>query len=158
MRKAVPVLVVAGMLALPACTRIPNNVGYIADESLVQSIAPGVDNRQSVQATLGRPSIAGGWDDKTWYYLSRETRQFAFRTPAVAQQQIIAVTFDAKGTVAAIERRGKEQIANISPNGDKTPTLGRKGGFFRDLFGNIGRAGVGGAPGGGGPGGGPNGS
>ncbi len=157
MRKAVPVLMLAGVLALPACTRIPNNIGYIADESLVQSIAPGVDNRQSVQATLGRPSIAGAWDDRTWYYLSRETRQFAFRTPAVAEQQIIAVTFDTKGTVEKIERRGKEQIANITPEGDKTPTLGRESGFFQDLFGNIGRAGVGGAAAGG-PGGGPNGS
>ena len=157
MRKAVPVLMLAGALALPACTRIPNNIGYVADDSLVQSIAPGVDNRQSVQATLGRPSIAGGWDDKTWYYFSRETRQFAFRTPAVEQQQIIAVEFDANGNVAKVERRGKEQVADITPSDDKTPTLGRKGGFFRDLFGNIGRAGVGGAPGGG-PGGGPNGS
>ncbi|MCA3254561.1 MAG: outer membrane protein assembly factor BamE [Alphaproteobacteria bacterium] len=156
MRKAVPVLLVASALALSACTRIPNNIGYVADESLVQSVAPGVDNRQSVQATLGRPSIAGAWDDRTWYYLSRETRQFAFRVPTVAQQQIIAITFDDKGTVAKVERRGKEQIANITPESDKTPTLGRESGFFQDLFGNIGRAGVGGAAGG--PGGGPNGT
>lgn len=156
MRKAVPVLLVASALALSACTRIPNNIGYVADESLVQSVAPGVDNRQSVQATLGRPSIAGAWDDRTWYYLSRETRQFAFRVPEVAQQQIIAITFDDKGTVAKVERRGKEQIANITPESDKTPTLGRESGFFQDLFGNIGRAGVGGAAGG--PGGGPNGT
>ena len=36
----------------------------------------------------------------------------------------------------------------INPVGDKTPTLGRKGGLLRDLFGNIGAVGPGGAPGG----------
>ena len=33
------------------------------------------------------------------------------------------------------------QIASISPDGDKTPTLGRDRGFFSELFGNIGRVG-----------------
>ena len=46
-----------------------------------------------------------------------------------------------------------EKVAQISPDGDKTPTLGRERSFLEDLFGNIGQVGAGGA----GPGG-PNGS
>jgi hypothetical protein len=46
-------------------------------------------------------------------------------------------------------------VVYLDPNGDKTPTLGRERGFLEDLFGNIGQ--VGGAGLGGAPGGGPNG-
>ena len=54
---------------------------------------------------------------------------------------MLAVHFDDKGNVAAVEQTGMEKIAHVSPFGDKTPTLGSKRGFFRELFGNIGRVG-----------------
>jgi hypothetical protein len=59
------------------------------------------------------------------------------------------VRFGPDGSVTNVERRGMEQIADISPHKDKTPTLGRETGIIEDLFGNIGQ--VGGLPGGGGP-------
>ncbi len=43
---------------------------------------------------------------------------------------------------------GLELVSKISPNGDKTPTLGRHRSFFEDIFGNIGAVG---APGAGAP-------
>ena len=36
---------------------------------------------------------------------------------------------------------GKEVVLNLDPAGRKTPTLGRKRGFFEELFGNIGTVG-----------------
>ena len=69
--------------------------------------------------------------------------------------------FTAAGNVATVDRTGLEQVARISPEGDKTPTLGRDRSFFEDLFGNIGAVGAvpGANQGGGGPAGsGPNGS
>jgi outer membrane protein assembly factor BamE (lipoprotein component of BamABCDE complex) len=142
-------MVVAAALLASACTRIPNNIGYIVDEQLATSIQPGVDNKQSVQATLGRPSFGGGFDDRQWYYVSRQTKQYAFLKPKPSLQSIIIVNFDAQGNVAGVERRGLEKVANIDPVDDKTPTLGRETGILEDLFGNIGRFGsapVGNAP------------
>ena len=69
--------------------------------------------------------------------------------------------FDPAGNVVAVDRMGLEQVARISPMGDKTPTLGRNRSLFNEIFGNIGAVGAGGMGGnggGGGPGGGPNGS
>lgn len=150
MRKSALALVLIGIAALPACTRVQNNVGYVVDETLVAEVKPGVDNRESVMKTLGRPSFAGEFDDKTWYYVSRLTRQTAFFKPQAFQQSIIMVSFDGNGNVANVQRRGLEQAANIDPVNDQTPTLGRETGIIEDLFGNIGR--FGGAPaGGGGP-------
>ena len=64
-----------------ACARIRDHKGYVVDSTLIGTVQPGVDNRESVSKTLGRPSFAGQFDgDKTWYYVARDTRQIAFRT------------------------------------------------------------------------------
>ena len=139
------------LLATTACTRIRDHKGYVADETLVASVQPGVDNKDSVAKTLGRPTFVGQFNQNEWFYVSRDTRQLAFNAPRASAQTVLKVRFDGAGNVAAVERSGLEKIASISPEGDKTPTLGRERGFFQELFGNIGavRAPV---PGGGGPG------
>ena len=50
------------------------------------------------------------------------------------------------------ERTGLEQVVYLTPDGDKTPTLGRERSFLEDLFGNIGTVGQPGLGGQGGPG------
>lgn len=143
--RAASFIVCAALVALPACSRIQQNQGYIVDESLVAAIQPGVDNKDSVAKTLGRPTFASEFDGKSWYYVSRNTTQLAFAAPRAKTQSIIRVQFDAKNNVSAIDRRGLEQVASINPEGDKTPTLGRDKSLLEDLFGNIGAVGAGGS-------------
>lgn len=139
MRKfVVPALILA---AAAACSPIRDNQGYLGDDELMASIKAGTDNKQSVAKTLGRPSIASQWDDREWYYLSRVTRQFAFRSPRPETQKLMVIQFDPKGNVTKVERRGMEQIASISPEGDKTKTLGKERSFWQAIFGNIGQVG-----------------
>ena len=140
--RAVAVLAVAAALAASGCSRIRDHKGYVVDSTLIGTVQPGVDNRDSVAKTLGRPSFVGEFDDKTWYYVSRDTRQLAFANPKPVAQTILTVRFDDAGNVVSAERTGMEKIAAISPDGDKTPTLGRDRGFFAELFGNIGRVGA----------------
>lgn len=130
------------LVATSGCTRIRGHQGYIVDQQLVDSIAPGVDNRDSVEATLGRPTFVGQFDKNDWYYVSRQTKQLAFAQPRPTAQTILHVRFDAAGNVASVDRAGLEKIASVSPDGDKTPTLGRKRGFLQELFGNIGSVGA----------------
>lgn len=134
-----------------ACTPLRSHQGYIIDADLVNSVRPGIDNRQSVLATLGTPTFAAQFNQGDWYYVARDARNFAFNSPRVRDQLIMQISFDPAGNVAAIRKSGKEQIVSVGPYGKTTPTLGRKRGFFQDLFGNIGA--VGAAPGGGGGGG-----
>ena len=140
-RPGIAVLAVAVVLAASGCTRIRDHKGYVVDSTLIGTVQPGVDNRDSVAKTLGRPSFVGEFDDRTWYYVSRDTRAFAFSNPRPVKQMVLAVHFDPAGNVAAVDKTGLEKVASISPNGDKTPTLGRHRGFFQELFGNIGRVG-----------------
>ena len=132
-----------GVLVLLAsgCSRVPGHQGFIIDQSLAQSVKPGIDNRASVEGTLGRPSFAGEFDASDWYYVSRDTRQLAFKMPKPSGQTILHVRFDGAGNVAAVEQIGLERVASIRPVGDKTPTLGRNRSFFQELFGNIGQVG-----------------
>jgi outer membrane protein assembly factor BamE (lipoprotein component of BamABCDE complex) len=140
------------LLTLPACSRIKAQQGFLLDETLATSIQPGVDNRESVSRTMGRPSFASEFDNGTWYYVTRLTGQYAFSRPKTLQQNILIVRFNEKGVVAKVERRGLDQIADISPVKDKTPTLGAKESFLNELFGNIGQVGAAGlGPNGSGP-------
>lgn len=136
-----------GLLAA-GCARTPNLQGYIVDEELIAAVQPGVDNRQSVLRALGRPTMQSQWDDSRWYYVSRQTGQRAFLRPIPTAQSILIVNFDEQGTVRSVERRGMEQVVDITPHSDSTPTLGRETGILEDLFGNIGQVGTGMGPGG----------
>jgi outer membrane protein assembly factor BamE (lipoprotein component of BamABCDE complex) len=136
-----------GAASLSACVGINEHRGFVLDEQLAQSIQVGVDNKASVTKTLGSPTFTGQFDPNDWYYLSRDTHQFAFRDPRVTEQKLLHVRFDAAGNVAAISTTGKELIASVDPVGDYTPTLGRKRSFFSELFGNIGTIAQPGLPG-----------
>ena len=153
------VLSMAAVLALAGgCTSIRDHRGYLVDTALVDSVQPQVDNRTSVERTLGRPTWVSQFGAQDWYYVSVDTKQAAFQRPRTYQQTVLRVRFDDAGNVAAIDRTGMEKVARLSPDGKKTPTLGRDRSFLEDLFGNIGAVGAPGMGGGGGGAGGPNGS
>ena len=49
---------------LPGCTRVRTHQGYLVDNLLVDSIQPGIDNRASVEGTLGTPSFVSQFGAK----------------------------------------------------------------------------------------------
>ncbi len=110
------------LLSTSACTRIRGHQGFVSDATLIDSIQAGVDNRDSVEKTLGRPTWISEYGPKDYYYFARETRQYAFNLPKASSQLGLRVRFDATG--------------------EKTPTLGRERSFFEELFGNIGSVGA----------------
>ena len=127
---------VAAMTA--GCAGIRDHRGYVLDKELATNIQVGIDNKDSVIKTLGRPSFVGQFDANDWYYFSRDTKTSPFRTARVMDQALFHVRFDAAGNVASVGQTGKETVVAINPVNDKTPTLGRKRSFFDELFGNIG--------------------
>jgi|SRR5436190_5594707 outer membrane protein assembly factor BamE (lipoprotein component of BamABCDE complex) len=141
------VAIIAIGLALSACSGTRDHRGFVIDPALAEGIQVGVDNKDSVAKTLGRPTFTGQFDPNEWYYVSRDTAQLAFRDPKVTEQTVLRVQFDQAGNVVAVQKTGKELIAKVDPVGDKTPTLGRKRGFFEELFGNIGTISQPGLPG-----------
>ena len=136
-------LVVPAALLGSGCTQLRSHQGYIVDALLLDSVTVGIDNRASVERTLGRPTFASQFgvangqpqivtpdQAADWYYLSRNTRQLAFASPRPVEQLLVRVRFDAAGNVVAIDRTGGETVSNISPGSGKTPTLGRGRSLF----------------------------
>ncbi len=145
-KRAIAATIALG-LTLSACAGIRDHRGFVIDQTLADGIQPGVDNKESVTRTLGRPTFTGQFDANEWIYVSRDTAQIAFRTPRVTDQNVLRVRFDAAGNVTSVQKSGEELIASVSPSGDSTPTLGRQRSFFSELFGGIGTISQPGLPG-----------
>ena len=142
-RLAVSAAVLVALAGTSACVPVKTHQGYVVDAELVAAIQPGVDNRDSVLKTLGRPTFVSQFDQKEWYYVSRDSANMAYNSPNVKSQVTLRVTFDGAGNVATVQRTGVELVASVNPSNKTTPTLGRKRSFFDDLFGNIGQVGAG---------------
>ncbi len=140
----------AAAALVSGCASIDNQRGYRAEEVLVAAIQPGIDNKASVEGTLGRPTFTSEYGDESWYYVSNLTRQKPFNSPKIREHTVLAIHFDSAGNVVATEESGVDRLVKLDPEDDKTPTLGKDRTFLQDLFGNIGAVG---APVGGGPGG-----
>jgi outer membrane protein assembly factor BamE (lipoprotein component of BamABCDE complex) len=145
-KRSVAAIIVLG-IALSACTGIREHKGFVIDPTLAEGIQVGIDNKDSVVKSMGRPTFTGQFDPNDWYYVSRDTTQLAFRDPKVTKQTVLRVQFDQAGNVTNVQRTGKELIASVDPSSDKTPTLGRQRSFFEELFGNIGTISQPGLPG-----------
>lgn len=160
MTMTVRIAAIAALAMLASgCSSIREHRGYIAEPALINAIHPGIDNKQSVQGTLGTPTFKSQFGRETWYYISSTTTQKPFTTPKIRQHSVLTIQFQPSGNVASAKLSGMEKVVHLHPDSDSTPTLGRERSFFQDLFGNIGQVGSFGAsaPQGGG-GGGPNGS
>jgi outer membrane protein assembly factor BamE (lipoprotein component of BamABCDE complex) len=137
--------IIAAASLLGGCTPMKDRQGFLMDDELIASVKPGVDNRDSVLGTLGRPNFTGQFDQRDWYYVSRATQNYGFQRPKPVDHTVLHVRFDEAGNVVAVNRTGLDRVASITPMSDKTPTLGSKRGFFEELFGNIGAVGAPGA-------------
>jgi outer membrane protein assembly factor BamE (lipoprotein component of BamABCDE complex) len=141
---------VAGATLIAGCAGIRDHRGYVLDKELASAVQVGVDNKDSVTKTLGRPTFTGQFSPNDWYYVSRDTAAMAFRRPHVTDQTVLHVSFDPAGNVVAVAQTDAKLVASINPMKGQTPTLGRKKGFFDEFFGNIGTINQAGLPGSGG--------
>lgn len=132
------VIMVTG-LALSACGDGRAVRGYVFDPELADAIQPGVDNRISVESTLGTPTIKATFDDSTWYYVSTQVRIRPVFWPDPKEHRVLVVGFNDRGVVSSVNNLGLEDMREIEAVADKTPTKGRRLNFFEQIFGSIGR-------------------
>lgn len=124
---------------LAACATMIDQRGNLPDEEKVARIRPGITTKDTVAQLLGTPTSVSTFDDKTWYYISKRTEQWAFLAPKTLDQQVVIVDFDDAGTVKDIRRTGYDDRRDIQPVARSTPTPGRELSFMEQLFGNLGK-------------------
>lgn len=129
--------------SLQGCSNSRGTRGYLFDPALANSIYPGVDNRISVQDTLGSPTVPSIFNPNVWYYVSTEVRTRPVFWPDPKKHRVMAVYFADNGMVENIVNYDLNDTRTIYPVRDKTPTRGTELSFFQQLFTNIGQVGSG---------------
>jgi outer membrane protein assembly factor BamE (lipoprotein component of BamABCDE complex) len=133
---------VAGLLTiagLPACAPQVDQRGNLPEPDKLAEIRPGATTRDEVTKILGTPSSTSIFNEKTWYYISRRTKQVAFFDPNVTDQQVYIVNFDDRGVVKAVDHRNLKDARDIEPAPGATPAPGRELTFLEQIIGNVGR-------------------
>lgn len=139
MRKLVFTSLICSML-LAGCTPAIDYHGYLLDEN--QSLAPsiGVDTKQTIMSKYGSPTQSGTFDNNSWYYMSETQKRVAFYKDRTTSRKIVAIEFDANGTVKDVREYGLKDGKVFAYNKDITPTRGKDVKFLEQVFGSIGRA------------------
>lgn len=126
------------VLLLAGCAAQYRNHGYIPLEEDLALIEVGRDTRDTVAATIGRPSTAGLLNDVGWYYVHSRYKLAGARAPQEVDRTVVAITFTLEGVVENIETFGLEEGQVVTLSRRVTTPNVKSQGFLRQLFGNIG--------------------
>ncbi|MDK3016354.1 outer membrane protein assembly factor BamE [Pseudodonghicola flavimaris] len=132
-------LVGAAMLGMAGCVAIYRNHGYVPPQDELDSIRLGADSRDAVLEKLGPPTSTGVLKDSALYYVESRMRHYGATAPKVVSREVVAVSFDARGTVSGIERYGLEDGKVVPLQRRVTSSSVEDKTFLRQLLGNLGR-------------------
>ena len=111
--------------AVAACSPAISTRGSVVDQELVSEIVPGEFTKDDVESLLGTPSSIGTFDNNVWYYITKQTEQWAFFEPTVLNQEVLAVAFDDKGVVTEVRNYDMSDAEDVEFVSRSTPTRGK---------------------------------
>lgn len=126
------------MLVLGACSATYQNHGYVPTDTELGEILVGVDTRETVGQSIGRPTSVGVLENKNWYYTQSRWRHYAYKAPQVIDRQIVAVSYTENGVVENIERFTLEDGRVVALSRRVTDSNIKGISFLRQLMGNLG--------------------
>ena len=124
-----------------ACTETYRNSGYVPSEEELSQVVVGKSDRAFVEETVGRPIAQGMIRDDTWYFVGTRWDYYAYRAPRPIDRQVVAISFNDRGTVGNVERFSLEDGQVIALNRRVTDSNIEGVSFLRQLLGNIGNFG-----------------
>lgn len=122
----------------------PQSRGNLVDPDRLQEIVVGTTTRADVASLLGSPTAKATFDDTTWVYIGAVSRPEIAGTQNLLEQQTVTVSFDARGTVTAVNTRTDADSVPVDVVSRTTPSPGTEASFLQQLLGNIGKFGPGG--------------
>ena len=126
-------------IILAGCAATVEQRGNLPPRDELAEIHPGKTTKDQVVKILGTPSSVGVFNDRSWYYISRRTKQMAFFDPSVLDQQVYVVDFNDNGVVKAVDHKTLKDGQEITPVARTTPAPGRELTFLEQLIGNLGK-------------------
>ena len=129
----------AGLAVLiAACTPIYRDHGYAPTDAELSAVKVGRDTRETVTASVGRPSASGVLSDDRWYYVQSRYRQRGARAPQEIDRQVVVISFNAD-KVSNVERFGLADGKVVALSRRVTESNIKGVTFLGQLFGNFGR-------------------
>lgn len=96
------------LLLTGACVPLYRHHGYVPTDEDLAAITVGQTGEAELMTLLGRPSAQGMLTGSGWFYVGSRWRHYGAMKPQEIDRQIVAITFDSRGTVANVERFGLE--------------------------------------------------
>ena len=127
------------LVMVAGCASVYRNHGYVPSDDELALLEVGQDTRDTVAATIGRPSAAGLLNDVGWYYVQSRWKHYGALAPKEESRQIVAITFTEDGTVENIERFGLEKGRVVALSRRVTDSNIKGMSVLQQLFGSIGR-------------------
>lgn len=124
--------------ALASCSPVLKLHGYAPVEEEIAEIRVGQDTRGSVRRKIGRPGGTGIFTDEGWFYVSSKVEHYTFYEPEVIDRRVVAVLFDERDLVRAVNAYGLEDGRIVDLESNTTPTFGRELTILEQAFGNLG--------------------
>ncbi len=130
------------LLALAACSPIVDNRGHSRQALDLSQVIEGQSTKEDVVALLGSPSAMSDFGDSSWYYISSQKETVGVFEPEVIKQQVTEIVFNEGGTVAGVNKYGKEKGKPVEIVSKETPSAGHSMTFMEQLLGNFGKFGT----------------
>lgn len=128
-----------GLLGLAACSEVVRNHGYTPTDIELEEVIVGVNTRDDVELSVGRPSTSGVLRDGAWYYVGSKIRHFGGRRPQEIERQVVAISFGGDGVVSNVERFGLDRGQVVTLSRRVTESSVPNSTFVRQLLRNFGR-------------------
>ena len=108
--------------------------GYVPPDNALDQVQVGA-SREQVLLVLGSPSTISTVGGESFYYISQKTeRPVAFLNQSVTEQKVLAVYFDAKGTVRELGDYGLKDGKVFDFISRKTKTTGNDYGLVSQIL------------------------
>lgn len=123
---------------LGACVPMDRHHGFIPTEQDLSEVVVGKTTEAELDALIGKPSAQGMLTGSGWYYVGSTYRHYGAMKPQEVNRQVLAVSFDSRGTVSNVERFGLEEGRVIVLSRRVTDTGVSSASALRQVLGNIG--------------------
>ena len=124
--------------SIVSCAPVMKLHGYAPIEEELASIRAGQDTRGSVRRKVGRPGGTGIFTEEGWFYVSSTVEHHTFYQPEVIDRRVVAILFDERDIVRAVNSYGLEDGRIVDLETNTTPTFGRELSILEQAFGNLG--------------------
>lgn len=131
-------LALPATLAFAGCTKRVANHGYVPPEEDLAQVVVGQTPRDALPGLIGKPSAQGLLTDSAWYYVGSRWEHYGAAAPREVRREVVAISFDANGMVANVERFGLERGRVVALSRRVTDTGVSGVGVIRQLLRNIG--------------------